>query len=178
MRRYCTMASKIIWRWASMSCSLCHVTCFRKADTGNMARAVSQRLMLLRETWYDSESAGILKMLSCRSFSEVMRAISRWVVGSRKMKSPKPMCSSIRRCKSTFIFLEFLSMKWKPSWRARSALTVSLLSRISGTYSSRRRISRSSFRPASGSPSSTWLRRPGMACMGKRVSLMTPSVFS
>ena len=158
--RYCTMASKIICRWASTSCSLCHVTVFRNWLTGKMARAQSQRLMWLRDTWYWNESAGIRKMMSCSSFSVDTLATSLRVFGSRKTKSPKPMCSSMSWRRSTFIFFEFLSTKWKPSRSAFSLLTISELCRMSGTYSSRRRISRNSFRPASASPSSTCDRRP------------------
>ena len=154
MRRYCTMASKIICRWASRSFNLCQVTVFKNCDTGKMARAHSQRLMWLRDTWYWNESAGMLKMLSCNSFSVATRITSCLVFGSRKMKSPKPMCSSIALRKSTLNFLEFLSKKSKPSAHAFSRLTISELSSISGTYSSRCLISRSNFSPASASPSS------------------------
>lgn len=51
MWRYCTMASKIISRWAVISFSRSHVTVFRNIDTGKMARADSQRLIWLREMW-------------------------------------------------------------------------------------------------------------------------------
>ena len=178
MRRYCTIASKMICRWASTSCSLCQVTCLRNCETGKMALAVSQRLMWLRRMWRMNESWGMLKMLSCSSFSVLMRITSSFVTGSRKMKSPKPMCSSSKCRRSTFIFFEFLSTKWNPSASAFWRLMVSELSMMSGTYSSCFLISFSSFSPASGSPSSTWLSRPTGVCIGKRVSLMMPSVFS
>ena len=65
--------------------------------------------------------------------------------------------------------LEFLSMKWKRSASAFALFSLSLLWIMSGTYSLRSRMARSSLRPASESFSPS---------LGKRQSDITPSVWS
>ena len=94
-------------------------------------------------------------MLSCNSFKLRIRITSSRVSGLRKMKSPKPMCSSSRWRRSTLIFFEFLSTKWKPSASAFSRFSLSELSIIKGRYSSSFLMARSSFKPASESFSAT-----------------------
>ena len=110
--RYATMASNVIWRWASTSWSESQVMCLRNCEIGNRAREPSQREMLLWVMWLSKDSRGSVNMLFCSSLRLWMRAISSPVTGSVNTKSPKPKyCRTMSR-KSTSIFFEFLSMKW------------------------------------------------------------------